>query len=127
MPNRMRTCSLFGERVEEMARKSSFDRRPAHRLIVKQQLCICIHRRPKFKFPSIENSSVKRKAPTNVPQNVSRCCANRMQQLSSILGVIKTGGVVLPYMGYICICRRKGYGFQAVYSGTGYINQRFWV
>ena len=59
-----------------------------------------------------------------------------MQQLPSILGVIKTGGGgggggggvgVLPYMGYICICRYEGYGFQAVYSGIGYINQRVWA
>ena len=26
------------------------------------------------------------------------------------------GGGVLPYMGYIGMCRREGYGFQAVYS-----------
>ena len=34
---------------------------------------------------------------------------------------------VLPYMGYIGICRREGYGFQAVYSSVGYINQSVWV
>ena len=28
----------------------------------------------------------------------------------------------LPYMGYIGMCRCEGYGFQAVYSRTGYIN-----
>ena len=33
------------------------------------------------------------------------------------------GGGLLPYMGYIY----EGYGFQAVYSGIGYINQRVWV
>ena len=33
------------------------------------------------------------------------------------------GGVVLPYMGYIGMCRCEGYGFQAVYSSIGYINQ----
>ena len=32
------------------------------------------------------------------------------------------GGGVLAYM-----CRCEGYGFQAVYSGIGYINQRVWV
>ena len=39
-----------------------------------------------------------------------------------------TGGV-LPYMGYIGIgmCRCEGYGFQAVYSRIGYINQSVWV
>ena len=37
----------------------------------------------------------------------------------------KTRGVgVLPYMGYIGMCRCEGYGFQAVYSRIGYINQR---
>ena len=33
------------------------------------------------------------------------------------------GGGGLPYMGYIGMCRCEGYGFQAVYSGIGYINQ----
>ena len=33
------------------------------------------------------------------------------------------GGGVLPYMGYIGMCRCGGYGFQAVYSRIGYINQ----
>ena len=30
---------------------------------------------------------------------------------------------VLPYMGYIGMCRCEGYGFQAIYSSIGYINQ----
>ena len=34
---------------------------------------------------------------------------------------------VLPYMGYIGMCRCEGYGFQAVYSRIGYINQNIWV
>ena len=33
------------------------------------------------------------------------------------------GGGVLPYMGYIGMCRCEGYGFQEVYSRIGYINQ----
>ena len=37
------------------------------------------------------------------------------------------GGVVLPYMGYIGMCRCEGYGSQAVYSRIGYINQSIWV
>ena len=37
------------------------------------------------------------------------------------------GGLVLPYMGYIGRCRCEGYGFQAVYSRIGYINQSVWV
>ena len=36
-------------------------------------------------------------------------------------------GGVLPFIGYIGMCRCEGYGFQAVYSGIGYINQRVWV
>ena len=36
-------------------------------------------------------------------------------------------GVVLPYMGYIGMCRCERYGFQAVYSGIGYINQSVWL
>ena len=36
-------------------------------------------------------------------------------------------GGVLPYMGYIGMCRCEGYGFQAVYSSIGYINQSVWV
>ena len=34
---------------------------------------------------------------------------------------------VLPYMGFIGMCHCEGYGFEAVYSGIGYINQRVWV
>ena len=34
------------------------------------------------------------------------------------------GWGLLPYMGYIDMCCCEGYGFQAVYSGIGYINQR---
>ena len=37
------------------------------------------------------------------------------------------GGGVLPYMGYIGMCRCEGYGFQAVYSRIGYIDQSIWV
>ena len=37
------------------------------------------------------------------------------------------GGGVLPCMGCIGMCRCKGYGFQAVYSSIGYINQSVWV
>ena len=31
---------------------------------------------------------------------------------------IRPGGGVLPYVGYIGMCRCGGYGFQAVYSRT---------
>ena len=33
----------------------------------------------------------------------------------------------MSYMGYIGMCRCEGYGFQAVYSRTGYVNQSVWV
>ena len=37
------------------------------------------------------------------------------------------GGGVLPYMGYMGMCRCEGYGFQAVYSRIGYINQNIYL
>ena len=36
-------------------------------------------------------------------------------------------GGVLPYIGYIGICRCEAYGFQGVYSSIGYINLSFRV
>ena len=42
-------------------------------------------------------------------------------------GLWEGGEGVLPYMGYIGMCRCEGYGFQAVYSRIRYINQRVWV
>ena len=36
-------------------------------------------------------------------------------------------GGALPYMGYIGMCRCKGYGLQVVYSRIGYIKQSVWV
>ena len=42
--------------------------------------------------------------------------------------VLQARGEVLPYMGYISMCRCcEGYGFQPVYSRIGYINQSVWV
>ena len=35
--------------------------------------------------------------------------------------------LLMPYMGHIGMCRCEGYGFQAVYSSIGYINQSVWV
>ena len=40
---------------------------------------------------------------------------------------LSSRGGVLPYMGYIGMCRCEGYGFQVVYSRIGYINQSVWV
>ena len=44
-----------------------------------------------------------------------------------VSGMLGARGGVLPYMGYIGMCRCEGYGFQAVYSRIGYINQNIWV
>ena len=37
------------------------------------------------------------------------------------------GGGGMSYMGYIGMCSCEGYGFQAVYSRIGYINQSVWL
>ena len=42
------------------------------------------------------------------------------------LNIDPGGGGVLPYMGHMVMCRCEGYGFQAVYSSIGYINQSIW-
>ena len=44
--------------------------------------------------------------------------------LATTQGLITPRGGVLPYLGYIGMCRCEGCVFQAVYSGIGYINQR---
>ena len=52
------------------------------------------------------------------------------QELTGIIIIVSGrpgGGGVLPYMGYIGTCRCEGYGFQAVYSSIGYINQSVWT
>ena len=38
---------------------------------------------------------------------------------NGLCGEAPEGGV-LPYVGYIGMCRCEGYGFQAVYSRIGY-------
>ena len=48
-------------------------------------------------------------------------------RLSLIVRVNAVPGGALPYMGYIGMCRCEGYGFQAVYSRIGYINQSVWL
>ena len=40
---------------------------------------------------------------------------------------LSRGGGLLPYMGYIGMCRCERYGSQAVYSRIGYISQSVWV
>ena len=34
------------------------------------------------------------------------------------------GGGVLPYIGYMGMCRKREYGFQAIYSGIVSSNHR---
>ena len=46
--------------------------------------------------------------------------------IACVADTLNPGGV-LPYMGYIGMCRCEGYGFQAVYSRIGYINQSVWL
>ena len=49
--------------------------------------------------------------------------------LTGLEELMHTGGLggVLPYIGYIGMCRCEGYGFQAFHSSIGYINQSIWV
>ena len=43
------------------------------------------------------------------------------------ISINMTEGKRLPYMCYIGMCHCAGYGFQAIYSRIGYINQSIWV
>ena len=54
------------------------------------------------------------------PNYLKRCLQDKIHARGG-------GGGVLPYMGYIGMCRCEGYGFQAVYSRIGYINQSVWL
>ena len=54
--------------------------------------------------------------------NVESVSSGELRRLA-----LDPGGGVLPYMGHIGMCRCEGYGFQAVYSSIGYINQSVWV
>jgi len=55
------------------------------------------------------------------------CVFREKAPFLSSSGVVWTWGEAPPYMGYIGMCRCEGYGFQAVYSRIGYINQSVWV
>ena len=61
--------------------------------------------------------------PIKMNGNSKHTSGNSLSQLPGVEG----GGGVLPYMGYIGMCCCEGYGFQAVYSRIGYINQSVWV
>ena len=58
--------------------------------------------------------------------NEQKFTAHKQTWSPKVSHVLTPGGV-LPYMGYIGMCRCEGYGFQAVYSRTGYIIQSVWV
>ena len=47
----------------------------------------------------------------------------RLISMYELAYCVPGGGGVLLYMGHIGMCRCEGYGFQAVYSRIGYINQ----
>ena len=55
------------------------------------------------------------------------CENSRLSSLPAARNKGRRPGGVLPYMGYIGMCRCEGYGFQAVYSRIGYINQSVWL
>ena len=59
--------------------------------------------------------------------NISRGFAARDGSAVKSDSTILYPGGALPNMGYIGMCRCEGYGFQAVYSRIGYINQSVWV
>ena len=48
-------------------------------------------------------------------------------EVDFLAGKVAGGGGLLPHMGYTGMWRCEGYGFQAVYSSIGYINQSVWV
>ena len=54
--------------------------------------------------------------------NSSFACKCTLQERQ--VGARPSGGEGLAYVGYIGTCCCEGYGFQAVYSRIGYINQR---
>ena len=58
----------------------------------------------------------------NTRENETRC-----EIAGNVFGKRIDPGGALPYMGHIGMCRCEGYGFQAVYSSIGYINQSVWV
>ena len=75
-------------------------------------------------------SLVQREGLSSGTTRMSRTTGSRTLlkgQIALSTGQIPRGGGVLPYMGYIDMCRCEGYGFQAVYSWMGYINQSVWV
>ena len=68
--------------------------------------------------------SVLRMNPVSFVNQLHDCSAFRIK---SSVTLRPGGGGALPHMGYIGMCRCEGYGFQAVYSRIGYINQSVWV
>ena len=71
------------------------------------------------------NSKKRHKSTVKVKKNVKQ--GNQGVVHLNVFGSGGGGGGVLPYMGYIGMCRCKGYGFQALYSSVGNIIQSVWV
>ena len=63
------------------------------------------------------SSNKARSLSTLIEVNVSKDNAHKVR-------LENPPGGILPYMGYIGMCRCERYGFQAVYSVIGYIDQR---
>ena len=68
---------------------------------------------------------VRKKNPSPVVR--SRPNSSKQKELSAGRMTSSRLGGGLPYLGHIGMCRCEGYGFQAVFSGIGYINQKVWV
>ena len=82
---------------------------------VRVYICFSSYTYPKkVKIISLNKNYLER------PLTGCNCCMQKSQRKSG-------PGGVLPYMGYIGMCRCEGYGFQTVYSGIGYINQSVWI
>ena len=58
--------------------------------------------------------------------NIIMYASSRVSTIKAFCKCMTRGGVLL-HMGHIGMCRCEGYGFQAVYSSIGYINQSVWV
>ena len=79
-----------------------------------------------FDFNLIQRGTLEYLEKTSLRQvdsPVKMVLSTRQDGLSGSRG----GGGVLPYMGHLGMCRCEGYGFQAVYSTIGYIDQSVWV
>ena len=61
------------------------------------------------------------------PWDKNRYHLNRNNPLNKYPGEGGGANAIYGLQLYIGMCRCEGYGFQAVYSRIGYINQSVWV